>query len=136
MIPNQADIKKRYVRTVRCKAKSFVLVSDGQFCMESRRLFQPSALLPEWTKPLRGCRCRDNDAGWPTLSAKEFLNVAEIGTNLKQFDFIYIIPGIKSDETFDKNDVSATYTEAEKAALLDYLDYGGRIFIQCEIPVS
>ena len=63
-----------------------------------------------------------------------FLNVAEIGTNLKQFDFIYIIPGIKSDETFDKNDVSATYTEAEKAALLDYLDYGGRIFIQCENP--
>lgn len=65
---------------------------------------------------------------------KSFLNVAEIGTNLKQFDFIYIIPGIKSDETFDKNDVSATYTEAEKAALLDYLDYGGRIFIQCENP--
>ena len=65
---------------------------------------------------------------------RSFLNVAEIGTNLKQFDFIYIIPGIKSDETFDKNDVSATYTEAEKAALLDYLDYGGRIFIQCENP--
>ena len=65
---------------------------------------------------------------------ESFLNVAEIGTNLKQFDFIYIIPGIKSDETFDKNDVSATYTEAEKAALLDYLDYGGRIFIQCENP--
>lgn len=65
---------------------------------------------------------------------KSFLNVAEIGTNLKQFDFIYIIPGIKSDESFDKNDVSATYTEAEKAALLDYLDYGGRIFIQCENP--
>lgn len=65
-------------------------------------------------------------------SRKSFLNASGIGTDLKQFDFIFITPGIKSNDTFDVNDVSAVYTEAEKAALLDYLDYGGRIFIQCE----
>ena len=63
---------------------------------------------------------------------KSFLDASGIGTNLKQFDFIFITPGIKHNDTFDVNDVSAVYTEAEKAALLDYLDYGGRIFIQCE----
>lgn len=56
-----------------------------------------------------------------------FLNDGVVNGNLEQFDMIYITPGVPSG-----NQTVGAYTEEEAAALLNYLDKGGRIFIQAE----
>ena len=47
--------------------------------------------------------------------------------DLEKYDFIYIVPGVASG-----NQTIGAYTEEEAQALLNYLDKGGRIFIQAE----
>lgn len=56
-----------------------------------------------------------------------FLDDGTVNGNLKQFDLIYITSGVASG-----SQTVGPYTEEEAAALLDYLDAGGRIIIQAE----
>ena len=73
-----------------------------------------------------------SDAGAETtkLIGSQTNRVSFIGSDvgdLGKYDFIYITPGVASG-----SQTVGAYTEEEAQALLNYLDKGGRIFIQAE----
>lgn len=73
-----------------------------------------------------------SDAGAETtkLIGSQTNRVSFIGSDvgaLEKYDFIYITPGVASG-----SQTVGAYTEEEAQALLNYLDKGGRIFIQAE----
>ena len=73
---------------------------------------------------------RDAGAETANLVGLQTNRVSFIGSNvgnLEKYDFIYITPGVASD-----SQTVGAYTEEEAQALLNYLDKGGRIFIQAE----